>query len=57
MSENLKNFEFNTENCKVYWGKIRSFYLSGDSGHKVMYQTDHDGPFMKIDLQKKPETK
>ena len=57
LSEQLKNFDVNSDGEKVYWRSIRTVTFKASHPNSFQYQTDYDGPVCTVDLFEKLRTK
>lgn len=53
MSQNIKNFEINTDGEKVFWNKLKVITLRSDMPNFFEYQTHHKGQKFQVDLFKR----
>ena len=50
LSGQIRNFDLNTENEKVYWNAIKVLKIHSSSPDYFQYKTDHDGPDFTVNL-------
>ena len=50
LSGQIRNFDFNTENEKVYWNDIKVLKIVSSSPDHFLYKFDHDGPDFAVNL-------
>ena len=50
LAQNLKNFEVNTDNEKVYWNSIKTITLKSTAPNQFEYQTDYEGQVHTVNL-------
>jgi hypothetical protein len=50
LASKIKNFHFNTENEKIYWGSIKVLNLTIHAPNQFSYQCDYDGEIFHCNL-------